>query len=398
MGGKETKVQRPAKAPQVVPDDQLVQAKTTATPSKTPPPFQLKAEGEAPKAPTKTPEEIALKKKELDENPAVIKPDQDFVATDPALVNATLERNGYKRVDKMDENTNLMGVNISGGINPLMLPKIQKANAAFEALKNSTNPEDQQKATQIQSMIQKIGGAVFRVQKKNFVNLDKWLAEPYGLVGYRYAKVSDHALGCAVDVNANTATMQNAHFESNTKVKVGRKNVKANDLMQFVEKVVRTTDASFDLDKVKGVDLMNRINSFSTAFPEYIKQLMANEGVSDITDIWAQEEIILKTLRKKPKAQPNKLILSNWQIFKGWEKGTSSKKFDEGKDHKVLDGPDQLQYGERGRLNLLGIVDLNETFLKIMLDAGFEWGGDFDRGNKDFMHFEDRAAMAAMKK
>jgi hypothetical protein len=394
--GEQVARQRKTKAPaNALPAVEQQNAAPETQNTKTPPPFQMKAEPiqrQADAGVTKTPEEIAAKKAQMEADATVIGPGEDFVATDPTVVNAALDRAGYKTIPKMDESTNLCGVNIAGGINPLAVPKIQKVNTAFQALQNSPDPAVKAQADEITKMIQKIGGSVFRVQKKNFTDLDKWLA-PYGLYGYRRVKLSDHALGVAVDVNANTKTLQNAHFEGNTA------RGKKNDIMEFVQKVVKLNDPTFDLEETTGVDHMLRINKFSDYFPAYFEDLMSKYNTDGkITDYWTEEAATLKLLKKHKANKEIKLILANWEIFKGWANGTNSKKFKEGEDSKVNTDASQVNYGEAGRLHLKGIVDINQTFLQMMLDAGWTWGGDFDRGNKDYMHFEDHDARTAMKK
>jgi hypothetical protein len=341
-----------------------------------------------PKAPvpiTKTPEEIEAKQSELDADITVVKPGQKLNRWDKDITKQVMEEEGIKREVELYSPT-LCGKTIKN-VNKLCKDKIDKVNTAFGAL-----PEADKK--QITDSLQEVGGYAYRVQT-NTRSMDKELAS-YGLTGYGKAKFSDHSVGCAIDINASMGTKQNYHFKKAADLK----------LIFFVEQIIKKYDPDFDLDTSTGVDQLNGINSFSGHLQTYVNELVGNVEKVDIFDA-AQEKIIKGKLKKSKTDTKNcKLILANWNTFKGWEKGTSTKTI-KGKSKKkdktvtsIMDGSTSIDRSNSDTFELQGIIDLNQTFLSLMISAGWTWGGDgsgYGRTNKDYMHFEDRDAMALMK-
>jgi hypothetical protein len=385
------KIKKPVAAPVI--QNAMPQGKNTQSP----PPFQMKADPIQRQADgaTKTAEEIAAKKAQMEADPTVLSPGEEFNPSDKAMVDAALDREGYKSDVKANEGLDLCETNISGGINPYCEDKIKAVNKSYQDLKRT----DPAAALAIKNSLQKVGGRVYRVQKENFTNLDKWL-KPYGLLGYRRVMVSDHALGCAVDINANQSTKQNDHFTVSPKEKAAIKkaggtgaDLKTDPLLRFVEKIIQKYDADFDLDKTKGVAHLNALNTFPGHLQVYVNTLLNH---AEMVPIFDDEKTIKEELKACKTDKKNcKFILDNWNTLKGWDKGT---RLDKATDKQSTIQDSSYNPADPKTLDLKGIVDMNATFLQWMLDAGWTWGGDFGRGNKDYMHFQDNAAMEKMKK
>jgi hypothetical protein len=89
-----------------------------------------------------------------------------------------------------------------------------------------------------------------------------------------------------------------------------------------------------------------------------------------------------KMLSKAIKAQKDsnkklqlQLIQSNWQSLRAWLFGVTVRDEREEKDKRIV-----------------GMIPLHEDVLKMFLDTGWKWGGDW-RHEKDYMHFEDPDAL-----
>lgn len=96
-----------------------------------------------------------------------------------------------------------------------------------------------------------------------------------------------------------------------------------------------------------------------------------------------------KMLERAAKAEPDPtrrqqlvLIQGNWDSLKAWVLGA--------KVHDGRTGTDKVA---------VGMIPLDETVLKLFLDAGWNWGGDWSKvdNRKDYMHFEDEGAIDQVK-
>jgi hypothetical protein len=384
--------------------------------------------------PKKTPEEIAAKKAELEADDSVIKPGQVWEREDKKIADAAAKRFGVKRTAKLESIT-LCGKKVNN-VNALVKPKIDKVNAAFDKETEAVRKE-------ITDSLQVVGGYNYRVQSKAN-SMDNELKD-YGLTGYKRTVISDHAFGCAFDVNANMGTKQNNHWKKDKKAD------RADKLLMFVETIIKKYDKTFDLATSKGVDQVTGINSFSGHLQTYANTLLRTvtttapaaatkdmpakpttavaatpaaptkdvpvapaaptkdvpvapvvEGTKDAPvkdiDIFADSKESLRKLKECKTDTANcKVIIDNWETFKGWEKGTRHEKVGKKEVDSVIDDPKTFDRANKDTMDLKGVVDLNTNFVKFMIDAGFTWGGDFSPGNKDYMHFEDEGAMATMK-
>lgn len=41
----------------------------------------------------------------------------------------------------------------------------------------------------------------------------------------------------------------------------------------------------------------------------------------------------------------------------------------------------------------MGMIPIDSRVLQMFLDTGWSWGGNWERGRKDYMHFEDESVM-----
>jgi hypothetical protein len=385
MGEPVTKQRKPDSP--VTADQNLDQPLTN---SKTPPPFQMKADPiqrQEAEGVTASPKEIEDKKKWLEDNPTILSPGEKFDANEPKMVAKTIAEKGYTKKVVINDEIKLCESKIYPGVNELCVPKIEAVNRAYEALKIS----DPATAAAIKNSIQKIGGIVPRVQKENFKNMNEEL-KPFGLKGYHKVLFSDHSLGCALDINERQGTKQNDHFAGDPKA--GTKS----ELLHFAEKVIKEQgSADFNLDTTKGVALMEELK----AFTEYYLSRFVGQWIAtgDLLDLFGQDEkATLKTLKKLKGGgdKDARILVDNWKTLKGWSLGTTGPRIGKGKT-KILGGPDKVDRGKSDKMDLLGMVDFHPVFLQMMLDAKWVWGGDFERTNKDFMHFEDRDAKAQMR-
>jgi hypothetical protein len=83
-----------------------------------------------------------------------------------------------------------------------------------------------------------------------------------------------------------------------------------------------------------------------------------------------------KDATKKAQLQ---LIESNWQALRAWLFGVNVKDRQEKREKRVT-----------------GMIPLREDVLTMFLDTGWDRGGNW-REEKDYMHFEDRQAIAEVQ-
>ncbi|WP_199351173.1 M15 family metallopeptidase [Haliangium ochraceum] len=73
------------------------------------------------------------------------------------------------------------------------------------------------------------------------------------------------------------------------------------------------------------------------------------------------------------------LILANWKALRAWLFGVTVRDKREKQDKRIV-----------------GMIPLHEDVLRLFLETGWDWGGDW-RHEKDYMHFEDRQALAQVQ-
>lgn len=262
-------------------------------------------------------------------------------------------------------------------INKLALDKVKKANELFA----KESPELQKEIT---DSILIIGGYAKRTTSEG--------------------TFSNHSLGTAIDMNYNMGTKQNYHF---------KKKVKADTaLLDLVQLVVRRTSGkgAFDIWKATGQDQLEASTIFNEEFPTYLREHMeallpkpaaattpaptswldrlGQAALDMLIEIlthkfvfaeYTQADIekaaaAAKKAGKKDVEAQLKVVHSNYDVLKAWLEGSA------------IEGGTEKQEG---------MIPLHKDLLKIMLAAGWGWGGDWSSA-KDYMHFEDEAATTAI--
>jgi hypothetical protein len=210
---------------------------------------------------------------------------------------------------------------------------------------------------------------------------------------------SNHSLGTAVDVNYNMEKKQNYHFRLSNK-STG-KHLKR--ILSFVQEVVRTDAAftSFDIF-AKRTDLVqwDAAAAFNRLFPPFIEALVARaRGTAATASVVAPARaganmpeaaraltVTRNDIKQARDATTDKdikqkldLVLLEWDAFSAW-----------------LYGADVVDEKNRVLGRLLGMIPMHKKFVELMLNAGWSWGGNW-KGSKDYMHFEDTAALARLQ-
>jgi hypothetical protein len=275
------------------------------------------------------------------------------------------------KADQIESST-LFGKRIQ--VNKLALPKVDEANRLFDA-------ESAEVQKEITDSILVIGGYNKRTTSEG--------------------TFSNHSLGTAIDMNYNLGTKQNYHF---------KKKVKADKaLLNLVQVVVRRSSAhsSFDIWSATGQAQLEASEVFNREFPAYLREHMeallpkpAAPAATPGSDDWADAalEFLMETLTykyvfseyskadiKKASAAAKKggqadlaaelqVVAANYSELTAWLEGAA------------LEG---------GTVEQEGMIPLHKALLRIMLDAGWDWGGDWTSA-KDYMHFEDLAATTAI--
>jgi D-alanyl-D-alanine carboxypeptidase len=224
----------------------------------------------------------------------------------------------------------------------------------------------------------------------------------YAVRTTRDGTYSNHSVGYAVDVNYNESTKQNHHFEKK----------EMSLLTELVQPVVRTDPGftKFDIKRDSGLQQLQASQVFNERFPAYLANLLdmgadakeldqylyVEKNVGYYADYFRNlreqkarqlfDGIDSKTLSKAIQAQKDatkkarlQLIQSNWGALRAWLFGVTVRDEQEKKDKRIV-----------------GMIPLREDVLKMFLDTGWDWGGDW-REEKDYMHFEDRQALAQVQ-
>jgi hypothetical protein len=277
--------------------------------------------------------------------------------------------------DKADDvvSASLFGRTVN--VHKAVAPRVAQTNALYEALDGPTK--------------QAIGESLF-------------VTGGYAVRTTRDGKYSNHSVGYAIDVNAHESTKQNHHFQKSDMPL----------LTDLVEPVVRTDPAftGFDIQRDAGLRQLEASRVFNERFPAYLASLLdlgtdaqeldqylyAEKNVGYYADYFRglrdkkarelMDGIDGKTLSKAIQAQKDaikktqlQLIQSNWGALRAWLFGVTVRDEQEEKDKRIV-----------------GMIPLHEEVLKMFLDTGWEWGGDW-RKEKDYMHFEDRQALAQVQ-
>jgi hypothetical protein len=277
--------------------------------------------------------------------------------------------------DKADDvvSASLFGRTVS--VNQAVVARVAQTNALYEALPETTKQE-------VRESLFVTGGYAVRTTSDG--------------------EYSNHSVGYAIDVNYHESTKQNHHFE--------KKDMPL--LTKLVEPVVRTDPAfaSFDIAKDTGLRQLEASQVFNERFPAYLANLLdLGEDAKQLDQYASFEKSIPayaayfralreqkaralfdgidgKMLSKAIAAQKDaikktqlQLVQSNWAALRAWLFGVTVRDAQEKKDKRAV-----------------GMIPLRKDVLKMFLDTGWAWGGDWQK-EKDYMHFEDRQALAQVQ-
>jgi hypothetical protein len=273
--------------------------------------------------------------------------------------------------DKADDVVSASLFGRAVNVHKAVVPRVAQTNALYEALDGATKQA-------IRNSLFVTGGYAVRTTSEG--------------------KYSNHSVGYAIDVNAHESTKQNHHFEQNDTAL----------LTTLVEPVVRTDPAfaRFEIMKETGLRQLQASQVFNERFPAFLASLLdlgadaqeldqylfAEKNVGYYAEYFrglreqkARElfdRIDDKMLSKAIKAQKDpmkkarlQLIQSNWPALRAWLFGATVRDKQENQDKRIV-----------------GMIPLREDVLKMFLDTGWKWGGDWE-SEKDYMHFDDTDAL-----
>lgn len=270
--------------------------------------------------------------------------------------------------------TTLFGRKIT--VNRLVLPRVQRTDELFRALPEATQAE-------IVASIAIMGGYARRTTVDG--------------------TFSNHSTGCAIDINYNMDTRQNFHFHDK----------EHEEHLAFVEAVVKSdpVHAGFFINRHKGQKQLEASRVFNRQFPRYVLGLLDMEVPAELdqaevavlglanpflspeqlqaftsaSQLFAQVRVAdlqaaLKKTTDSTKKTKLRQVIKYWSLSRAWIEGRN-----------VYDEVDKKNK------KLVGMIPLHEELLRIFLDAGWSWGGDWRLG-KDYMHFEDEQAARSLER
>jgi hypothetical protein len=302
----------------------------------------------------------------------------------------------------------LFGKSVSGGLNKLTETKVKDANDWFD--KNVTAAEK----TAATASILSIAGRVKRTQSRG--------------------TYSNHSTGVAVDINPSNESLQNWHVKKDDKhhakaMKVFNTVVSQPSLLdQMVTAFARMVyPGAPDLSPFKGFDvwkerdrdrLLEASERFNAFFPQYLQRLALEadpaqsppptvDSVMTLTK--AQLEALAKKATKVKKADVATSlgeIAAVWFEVRAWVrgyvKGTRTKNKKTETVWMLKDAFEKEQTKDKtlkSEGELVGMISLHPAIVKALTNSGWSWMVDYKHDDeKDFMHFEDRAAQKNLTK
>jgi hypothetical protein len=219
-------------------------------------------------------------------------------------------------------------------------------------------------------------------------------------------RFSNHSVGVAFDINANSDTKQDDHFFDRHMPL----------LDEVVQPIVQLDPrfARFNIRRDKGLTQLAASHAFNDRFPIHVAALLGrNQDVVDLERhtkqiaqmkglpsaayyVALRDQIVRsvavaeskKRLRAIAESEKNAvlkrrydLIQANWDALFTWVLGAD-----------VWDS-----FPTKRKKRAVGMIPLHPILLQIMLKAGWSWGGDWER-TKDYMHFEDADAQGRLKR
>jgi hypothetical protein len=301
----------------------------------------------------------------------------------------------------------LFGKSVVGGLNDLTATKVKAANDWF-----TTNVTDPAEVKAAQASIVSIVGRVKRTQSRG--------------------TYSNHSTGVAVDINPSNESLQNWHVKKGDKhhakaMKVFNTVVSQPSLLdQIATGLARMVypgapnlspfkdfDVWMERDRDRLLEASERFNAF---FPQYLQRLAADADPGawtppTVPSVMALSKAQLEALAKKAtKAKKADVaaslneIAAVWFEVRAWVGGyvkTNRKKG--GQAEWMLRGEFEKAQAKDKTLKsegeLVGMISLHPAVVKALTESGWSWLVDYKHDDeKDFMHFEDRAAQKNLTK
>jgi hypothetical protein len=302
----------------------------------------------------------------------------------------------------------LFGKSVSGGLNKLTETKVKDANDWFD--KNVTAAEK----TAAQASILSIAGRVKRTQSRG--------------------TYSNHSTGVAVDINPSNESLQNWHVKKDDKhhakaMKVFNTVVSQPSLLdQMVTAFARMVyPGAPDLSPFKGFDvwkerdrdrLLEASQRFNAFFPQYLQRLAleadpAQTPPPTVDSVMTLTTAQLEALAKKATAAKKADVATSlgeiaavWFEVRAWVrgyvKGTRVKKKKTETVWMLRDAFEKEQKKDKtlkSEGELVGMISLHPAIVRALTNSGWSWMVDYKHDDeKDFMHFEDRAAQKNLTK
>lgn len=276
-------------------------------------------------------------------------------------------------------------------VNELVKPTVDATNKYFESNK-LTDAE----RTSIKDSIVNIGGYNRRTTSSG--------------------SFSNHSIGSAVDINDHMPTKQNHHFKKSGDTGPADKRV-----LELFQHVVVLDSGWKDYDpwkESKPSRILEASTRFNQRFPRFLGGLLddalgqgwdtgrpVTETELGPTLMQRVDDALLKkgidAAKAAKKADTEKWlgkIRADWGHVRAWVEGiVVYKKKHAGKAWAYASDHAKAKPGSTPDVKgtLTGMVSLHEKLVETMTAGGWSWLVDHA---KDYMHFEDRAAAAAMKK
>jgi hypothetical protein len=225
---------------------------------------------------------------------------------------------------------------------------------------------------------------------------------------------SNHSAGVAVDINPNEEYQQNQHLHSG-KAPEARAMRVFNETVRssLVERIlVQLGVPAFEVWQVGDRDsLLAASQQFNVEFPAHLHDLLVDadstlQPPSDITIMRFANPAMLKRAAKKATAAHKAATASaltdlsaadTWKAVRGWVEGiVKTGRTAGGEDvFEIQSDFDNDPHHPANLGTLQGMISLHPALVMALTESGWTWLVQ-SHTEKDFMHFEDRAAEAAL--
>jgi D-alanyl-D-alanine carboxypeptidase len=298
----------------------------------------------------------------------------------------------------------LFGRDVIGGLNDLVLPKVTAANNWFTT---NVTPAEQKAARE---SIVSLAGRVKRTQSRG--------------------TYSNHSTGTAVDINPSDPSLQNWHVKKSDKrharaMKVFNKVVSQPSVFDAFATTLGKLlfPGAGDLSAFKGFNvwterdrdrLLAASKRFNDFFPDYLLRLVNDADPSRKPAPTAATVMALSkadltalagkatTAKQADTASQLTDIAEVWTEVRAWVGGYVYAGRRKGESEGMLRRDFEAAKAKDPKLTskgeLTGMIAIHPAIVKALTESGWSWMVDYRHDDeKDFMHFEDRAAERTLK-